>query len=86
MQWIDYVGLFGAFLSSVTFVPQVYKAWQSRSILLDALYIDRQCEYLAILWHCKKRFGDHHCQLYHIILSHGAVVFQDFIQKIIFTF
>ena len=31
MQWIDYVGLFGAFLSSVTFVPQVYKAWQSRS-------------------------------------------------------
>ncbi|MBK7606161.1 MAG: PQ-loop repeat-containing protein [Saprospiraceae bacterium] len=31
MQWIDYVGLFGAFLSSVTFIPQVYKAWQSRS-------------------------------------------------------
>ncbi|MEO5582979.1 MAG: SemiSWEET family transporter, partial [Saprospiraceae bacterium] len=31
MQWIDYVGLFGAFLSSVTFVPQVYKAWQSKS-------------------------------------------------------
>ena len=31
MQWIDYVGLFGAFLSSVTFVSQVYKAWQSRS-------------------------------------------------------
>ncbi len=31
MQWIDYVGLFVAFLSSVTFVPQVYKAWQTRS-------------------------------------------------------
>ena len=31
MEWIDYLGLFGAFLSSVTFVPQVYKAWQSRS-------------------------------------------------------
>lgn len=31
MQWIDYVGLFGAFLSSVTFIPQVYKAWQSKS-------------------------------------------------------
>jgi MtN3 and saliva related transmembrane protein len=31
MQWIDYVGLFGAFLSSVTFIPQVYKAWQTRS-------------------------------------------------------
>lgn len=31
MQWIDYVGLFGAFLSAITFVPQVYKAWQSKS-------------------------------------------------------
>ena len=31
MSWIDYVGLFGAFLSSVTFVPQVYKAWQTKS-------------------------------------------------------
>lgn len=31
MEWIDYVGLFGAFLSSVTFIPQVYKAWQSQS-------------------------------------------------------
>ena len=32
MEWIDYVGLFGAALSSLTFVPQVYKAWQSRSV------------------------------------------------------
>ena len=32
MQWIDYVGLFGALLSSVTFVPQVIKAWQTRSV------------------------------------------------------
>jgi MtN3 and saliva related transmembrane protein len=32
MQWIDYVGLFGAFLSSVTFVPQVIKAWQTKSV------------------------------------------------------
>jgi len=31
MEWIDYVGLFGAFLSAITFVPQVFKAWQSKS-------------------------------------------------------
>ncbi|RYG01741.1 MAG: hypothetical protein EOO02_12095 [Chitinophagaceae bacterium] len=31
MEWIDFVGLFGAFLSSVTFVPQVYQAWKTRS-------------------------------------------------------
>ncbi len=32
MQWIDYVGLFGAFLSAITFVPQVYKAWETKSV------------------------------------------------------
>ncbi|HYF30318.1 MAG TPA: SemiSWEET family transporter [Chitinophagaceae bacterium] len=32
MHWIEYIGLLGAFLSSITFIPQVYKAWQSRSI------------------------------------------------------
>ena len=32
MDWIEVVGLFGAFLSSVTFIPQVYKAWQSKSV------------------------------------------------------
>jgi MtN3 and saliva related transmembrane protein len=32
MEWVEIVGHFGAFLSSVTFIPQVYKAWQSRSV------------------------------------------------------
>ena len=32
LQWIDYLGLFGAFLSSVTFVPQVYQAWKTKSV------------------------------------------------------
>ena len=32
MQWIDYVGLVGATLSSITFVPQVYKAWETKSV------------------------------------------------------
>lgn len=32
MHWIEYVGLLGAFLSGITFIPQVYKAWQSRSV------------------------------------------------------
>lgn len=30
--WVEAVGLFGSFLSSITFVPQVYKAWQSKSV------------------------------------------------------
>jgi MtN3 and saliva related transmembrane protein len=32
MPWIEYVGLLGAFLTSITFIPQVYKAWQTRSV------------------------------------------------------
>jgi MtN3 and saliva related transmembrane protein len=32
MNWIEWVGLLGAFLSSITFIPQVYKAWQTKSV------------------------------------------------------
>ena len=32
MNWINVVGHIGAFLTSVTFIPQVYKAWQSKSV------------------------------------------------------
>jgi MtN3 and saliva related transmembrane protein len=32
MQWIDYLGLIGVVTGSLTFVPQVYKAWKSRSV------------------------------------------------------
>jgi MtN3 and saliva related transmembrane protein len=32
LKWIDYLGLFGAFLSSITFLPQVYKAWKTKSV------------------------------------------------------
>lgn len=32
MNWIEIAGHTGAFLSSATFVPQVYKAWQTKSV------------------------------------------------------
>ena len=32
MNWIEIAGHTGAFLSSVTFVPQVYKVWKTRSV------------------------------------------------------
>lgn len=31
MDWIQFAGHFGAFLSSVTFIPQVYRVWKTRS-------------------------------------------------------
>ncbi len=30
MNWTEAMGLFGAFLTSVTFIPQVYKTWQTK--------------------------------------------------------
>ncbi|HNP78360.1 MAG: SemiSWEET family transporter [Cyclobacteriaceae bacterium] len=32
MEWTEYMGHFGAFLTSVTFVPQVYKVWKTKSV------------------------------------------------------
>ena len=31
MTWVDLVGHFGSLLSSITFLPQVYKTYKSRS-------------------------------------------------------
>ena len=32
MDWIEVVGLSGSVLSSITFVPQVYQTWKTRSV------------------------------------------------------
>lgn len=29
---IPYIGYFGSFLTAITFIPQVYKSWQSKSV------------------------------------------------------
>ncbi|MEJ7586203.1 MAG: SemiSWEET family transporter [Ferruginibacter sp.] len=32
MKWTEMVGLFGSFLSSITFIPQVYQTWRTKSV------------------------------------------------------
>ena len=32
MNWIEIIGHVGAFLSAVTFIPQVYKVWKTKSV------------------------------------------------------
>ena len=32
MNWYDFLGYFGSFLTSITFMPQVFKAWQTKSV------------------------------------------------------
>jgi MtN3 and saliva related transmembrane protein len=31
-NWIDFMGYFGSFLTSITFIPQVYQAWKTKSV------------------------------------------------------
>jgi len=31
-DWLEALGLFGAFLTAITFIPQVIKAWQTKSV------------------------------------------------------
>jgi len=31
-DWIQGLGLLGAFMSSITFIPQVYKVWETKSV------------------------------------------------------
>ena len=39
MDWIEIAGHTGAVLSSMTFVPQVYKVWKSRSAKDLSIYM-----------------------------------------------
>src|SRR3954470_5154267 len=32
IHWFDYFGYLGSFLTSITFIPQVYKAWKTKSV------------------------------------------------------
>jgi MtN3 and saliva related transmembrane protein len=32
MTWVEIIGYFGSFLTAITFVPQVFKSWQSKSV------------------------------------------------------
>ena len=32
MNWIEITGLFGSLLSSITFMPQVYQTWKTKSV------------------------------------------------------
>ncbi len=39
MNWIEIAGHTGAMLSSVTFVPQVWKAWKTKSVKDLSIYM-----------------------------------------------
>lgn len=50
MTFIDIVGHFGSFLSSITFMPQVYKAWQSKSVGDLSIYTILIVTFSTVVW------------------------------------
>lgn len=50
MDWVEIVGLAGSFLSSITFVPQVYKAWKSKSIGDLSIYTILIVSISTLIW------------------------------------
>lgn len=50
MTWIDLAGHTGAALSSITFIPQVYKAWQTKSVGDLSMYMILIVFTSTIIW------------------------------------
>jgi MtN3 and saliva related transmembrane protein len=50
MNWIELVGYAGSFLSAITFIPQVYKAWQSKSVGDLSIWMILIIIFSTLLW------------------------------------
>lgn len=50
VQWFDYVGYLGSFLTSITFIPQVYKAWRTRSVGDLSIWMMLIVVFSTIVW------------------------------------
>mgnify|MGYP003329165902 CR=1 FL=1 len=69
MSWTEIMGNIGAFLTCVTFVPQVYKTWKSRSagdLSLTMLFIVFVSTIVWLIY----AFG---LMLWPVILANGIV-------------
>jgi MtN3 and saliva related transmembrane protein len=50
MNWAEIVGFTGSLLSSLTFVPQVYKAWKSKSVGDLSIYTILIISVSTLIW------------------------------------
>jgi MtN3 and saliva related transmembrane protein len=50
MNWIEPVGYLGSFLTSITFIPQVYKAWQTKSIGDLSIWMVLIVNFSTVVW------------------------------------
>jgi MtN3 and saliva related transmembrane protein len=50
MDWIELVGLSGSALSSITFMPQVYQTWKTKSVKDLNLFMILMAFISTIIW------------------------------------
>ena len=58
MNYIDMIGLFGAFLSGITFLPQVYRTWKlksARDLSLVMILIILLSNIVWLIYACNKQ-------------------------------
>jgi MtN3 and saliva related transmembrane protein len=72
-NWVKWMGLIGSFLSSITFVPQVYLAWQSKSVGDLSIYMILIVMTSTIIWLLYGLF--HKPRLLPVILCNGIIFF-----------
>lgn len=71
MNWIETAGLVGAFLSSVTFIPQVYRVWKTKSVNDLSLTMMIIVFSSTIIW----LFYGVSLMLWPVILANGIICF-----------
>jgi MtN3 and saliva related transmembrane protein len=71
MNWVEIVGFTGSMLSSVTFVPQVYKAWKSKSVGDLSIYTILIVSVSTLIWLVYGFF--HQPVLLPVILCNGFI-------------
>lgn len=50
LHWFDYIGYLGSFLTSITFIPQVYKAWKTKSVGDLSMWMISIVVFSTIVW------------------------------------
>lgn len=72
-SWVEAVGLFASVLSSITFVPQVYKAWKSKSVGDLSIYTILIVTSSTLVWLVYGFFNDP--LLLPVVLCNGFIFF-----------
>ncbi len=70
-RWVKWMGLIGSFLSSITFVPQVYQAWKSKSVGDLSIYMILIVATSTIIWLVYGVF--HKPRLLPVIICNGFI-------------